>query len=160
MIEVDLGASLISVEAGWDQEEGPIEPKSEASKRTIPLLALLRDHLDEHLLRSRREGDQLVFGRTPTEPFVPSTANNRAQECWAAADLWPITMYVARHCFASLLIDSGANPKAVQEFMGHGSIQVTFDTYGHLFDGSRDQVRERMDAYLLEQPVEAVEDAA
>jgi integrase len=46
------------------------------------------------------------------------------------------------------LIDAGANPKAVQEFMGHSKIQTTFDVYGHLFPGSRDEVRERMDAYL------------
>jgi integrase len=89
-----------------------------------------------------------VFGRTADKPFVASTIDNRAQECWAAADLNLITLHEARHTFASLLIDSGANPKAVQEFMGHGSIKVTFDTYGHLFPGSRDEVRERMDAYL------------
>jgi hypothetical protein len=32
--------------------------------------------------------------------------------------------------------------------MGHSKIQTTFDTYGHLFPGSRDEVRERMDAHL------------
>jgi hypothetical protein len=32
--------------------------------------------------------------------------------------------------------------------MGHSKIQTTFDTYGHLMDGSADQVRARMDAYL------------
>jgi integrase len=62
--------SLIRVDRGWDQEEGAIEPKSEASRRTVPLLAVLRDHLDEHLLRTGRSGDELVFGRTPDEPFV------------------------------------------------------------------------------------------
>jgi integrase len=36
----------------------------------------------------------------------------------------------------------------VQEFMGHSKIQTTFDVYGHPFPGSRDEVRERMDAYL------------
>lgn len=57
-----------------------------------------------------------------------------------------------RHTFASLLIDSGANPKAIQDFMGHSmghsKIQMTFDVYGHLLPGSRDEVRKRMDAYL------------
>lgn len=38
--------------------------------------------------------------------------------------------------------------RAIQEFMGHSKIQTTFDTYGHLMPGSRDEVRERMDAYL------------
>jgi integrase len=147
--DVDLGASLIRVEFGWDQEEGAIEPKSQASRRTIPLLAVLRDHLDEHLLRTNRTGEDLVFGRTAAHPFVPSSLDNHAQECWAAAELEPITLHEARHTFASLLIDSGANAKAVQEFMGHSKIQTTFDTYGHLLPGSHDEVRERMDAYLL-----------
>jgi hypothetical protein len=51
--------------------------------------------------------------------------------------------------------------------MGHSRIQTTFDTYGHLLPGSHDEVRVRMDAYLLdataepaEVPVAAPEDAA
>jgi len=50
----------------------------------------------------------------------------------------------------------------VQEFLGHSKIQTTFDVYGHLPPGSHDEVRERMDAYLLgtvEEPLEAAEDA-
>ena len=57
-------------------------------------------------------------------------------------------LHECRHAFASLLIDAGANPKAVQTFMGHSKIQTTFDIYGHLLPGSHDEVRERMDAYL------------
>ncbi len=45
-------------------------------------------------------------------------------------------MHECRHTFASLLIDTGANPKAVQEVMGHSKIQTTFDIYGHLLPGS------------------------
>ena len=57
-------------------------------------------------------------------------------------------MHECRHTFASLLIDTGANPKAIQEVMGHSKIQTTFDVYGHLLPGSHDDVRARMDAYL------------
>ncbi|MEK6276889.1 MAG: hypothetical protein AABM29_02605 [Actinomycetota bacterium] len=38
--------------------------------------------------------------------------------------------------------------------MGHSKIQTTFDTYGHLMPGSRDEVRERMDAYLSAAEIE------
>lgn len=48
------------------------------------------------------------------------------------------------------MIDSGANPKAIQEFMGHSTITMTFDLYGHLMPGSRDEIRERVDAYWQE----------
>jgi integrase len=47
-------------------------------------------------------------------------------------------LHERRHTFASLLIDAGAS-----------KIQTTFDIYGHLLPGSHDEVRERMDAYLV-----------
>jgi integrase len=43
-------------------------------------------------------------------------------------------MHAFRHAAASLWIEQGINPKRVQALMGHSSIQMTFDTYGHLFD--------------------------
>jgi hypothetical protein len=39
-----------------------------------------------------------------------------------------------------------------QEFLGHATIQLTFDRYGHLMPGSRDQARARMDEYLADFP--------
>lgn len=41
-----------------------------------------------------------------------------------------ITLHNCRPTFASLLIEAGEDPKAVQEFMGHSTIAVTFDLYG------------------------------
>jgi integrase len=144
--DVDLGRSEIRVERSWDQKEGAIDPKSAAGSRTVPILAVLRDYLDEHKLRTGRDGADLVFGRTATEAFCAATPRNRALRAWAS--MKPIGFHEARHTFASLLIDAGTNPKAIQEFMGHASITITFDVYGHLMPGSRDEVRERMDAYL------------
>ncbi|MEK6276890.1 MAG: hypothetical protein AABM29_02610 [Actinomycetota bacterium] len=39
--------------------------------------------------------------------------DRRAKKAWEDAGLAPITMHECRHTFASLLIDSGANPKAI-----------------------------------------------
>jgi hypothetical protein len=45
-----------------------------------------------------------------------------------------------RHAAASLLIEQRALPKRIMEIMGHSSIRVTFDIYGHLFkDAVADQ---------------------
>jgi integrase len=41
--------------------------------------------------------------------------------------------HALRHCAASLWIEQRVSPKRVQAWIGHSSIQVTFDTYGHLF---------------------------
>jgi integrase len=146
--DVDLGRSLIRVERSWDQIEGPVDPKSDSSTRTVPLFAILRDYLDEHLLTTGRSGNDLAFGRTASDPFNPSTLGRHANQAWDAAGLTPITPHECRHTFASLLIDGGANLKAIQEYMGHSSISITLDVYTHLFEGSRDEVRLRMDAYL------------
>lgn len=48
-----------------------------------------------------------------------------------------------------MLIHAGVNPKAIPEFMGHSTIEMTFDRYGHLMPGSRVEARERVDAYLV-----------
>ena len=39
-----------------------------------------------------------------------------------------------RHTYASLLIAQGENPKYIQTQLGHSSIQITMDVYGHLMD--------------------------
>jgi len=57
-----------------------------------------------------------------------------------------------RHFHASMLIASGASPKEVQVEMGHSSIQVTFDIYGHLFpedEGARGQRAATMEAEIF-----------
>lgn len=159
--DIDLGRSEITVERSWDQYEGPIAPKSKAGIRTVPILAVLRDHLDAHALGT---GSDLAFGRKSDEPFAPKTVANPAKRAWAAVnerereeaeregrspDLLPsLTFHECRHTFASLLIDAGVNPKAIQEFMGHATIEETFSRYGHLMPGARDQARELVDAYL------------
>lgn len=49
-------------------------------------------------------------------------------------------MHALRHACASLWIEGGYNPKQIQKLMGHSSIKVTFDVYGHLFaDAEADQ---------------------
>jgi integrase len=59
-----------------------------------------------------------------------------------------MTLHECRHTFASLLIDAGVNTKAIQEFMGHSTIEGTFSRYGHLMPGARDPARELVDAYM------------
>jgi hypothetical protein len=100
-----------------------------------------------HRLDSR---DGLVFGRTDGTPFVTSSVSLRASKTWKGAELRPVTLHECRHTFASLMIAAGVNPKALQTFMGHSSITVTLDRYGHLFPGSEEEAAVLLDAYLAE----------
>jgi len=51
-----------------------------------------------------------------------------------------------RHARASLEIDGGANPKEIQMLMGHSSIKVTYDIYGHLFREHDERRRDRVNS--------------
>ena len=53
-----------------------------------------------------------------------------------------------RHFFASQLIAQGETAAYVRDQMGHSSIKVTFDTYGHLFPDEEDRTRDAVDEVL------------
>jgi integrase len=88
-----------------------------------------------------------VFG-TGDRPFVPTGVAKRADEAWTAAELPPIGLHDARHAAASVLIAAGVNVKALSAYLGHASITITLDRYGHLFPGNEDEAAELIDAYL------------
>ncbi|MDQ1514680.1 MAG: hypothetical protein QOE80_510 [Actinomycetota bacterium] len=50
-----------------------------------------------------------------------------------------------RHTCAPILIGLGAHPKVIQERLGHSSIMVTMDVYGHLFPSLNEAMTERLD---------------
>jgi integrase len=60
-------------------------------------------------------------------------------------------LHALRHAFASVAIDAGVNVKALSTFMGHSSITVTLDRYGHLLPGAEDEAATLMDAYIERQ---------
>ncbi len=62
-----------------------------------------------------------------------------------AAGLRKIRIHDLRHTFASLLLQQGESPVYVKEQMGHSSIQVTVDLYGHLIPGGNRQAVDRLD---------------
>ena len=146
--DLDLGRNVISVERAWDDSEGEIEGKTEAAKRRVPIGSELRRFLVEHKLRTGRDGDALVFGVSALSPFEPSTVRRRALAAWKAAGVGRIGLHECRHTFASLMIAAGVNAKALSSYMGHASITITLDRYGHLFPGNEAEAAGLLDAYL------------
>ena len=72
----------------------------------------------------------------------------RAQGAWKTAELEPIGLHEARHTFASLMIAAGVNAKTLSVYMGHSSITITLDRYGHLFPGNEAQAATLLDGFL------------
>jgi integrase len=148
--DIDLSAGVIRVERALDQKGAMIRPKSAAGVRTVPIPKALRSLLAAH--RLQRVGEGFVFGSTLTTPFTPSAVLRRCRLRWSKIEaLKPLAdfgLHEARHTFASLMIDAGVNAKALTEYMGHSSITITFDRYGHLMPGNHEQAAALLDAYL------------
>ena len=89
-----------------------------------------------------------MFGATADRPFTSSNVWRRSRTAWKRAGLEPLSLHEARHTYASLLIASGLNAKAVTTYLGHSSIATTFDLYGHLMPGNEAEAASLLDAYL------------
>ena len=57
-------------------------------------------------------------------------------------------MHEARHSAASMWIASGWSIKVVSELIGHASVAITLDRYGHLFPAALDDAAVAFAAYL------------
>jgi len=145
--DVDLAAGVIHVDRSWDAKEGVVAPKSRAARRTVPIAGVLREQLVEHKLRSGRHVG-LVFGTGTARPFTPSNIRKRANAAWAHAGFDPIGLHECRHTFASLMIAAGVNAKALSAYMGHSSVTITYDRYGHLMPGNESEAADLLDEYL------------
>jgi integrase len=146
--DVDFGASVIRVGRSWDPKSKVFtDPKSDSGWRTVPLTPILRDFLDEHKLSSGRSSG-LLFGPDGERPAVPSTLWRRGRRAAEIAGVSPISLHEARHTFASMLIAAGVNAKAISTYMGHSSIQITFDLYGHLMPGNEAEAGKLLHEYL------------
>jgi integrase len=146
--DVDLATGRIRIERSYDPGSGQmVEPKSRAGRRTVPIPGVLRDLLIDHKLNSG-DTSELVFGATPERPFSDSALVQRARRAWARSGLDPLGLHEARHTFASLMIAAGVNAKALSTYMGHSSITITLDRYGHLMPGNEDEAAALMDTYL------------
>jgi integrase len=143
--DVDLAAGLIRVERSWDHVEGVIEPKTQAGRRRVPIVAALRVQLAAHKLR--RDPGELFFGEDGG-PFSRDRLVHRARKAWKAAGLEPIGLHECRHTCASVFIAAGVNLKALSSYLGHSSIQITLDRYGHLMPGNETEAVALVDDYL------------
>jgi integrase len=111
-LHVDFEDDVIRVERSWDPVKGPVDVKTGAGHRAVPMAFVVRRELRDHQHRTGRGGEDLVFGRTATEAFFASTIRCRANRAWQAAGLQPLTPHEARHCAISYFIAAGSAPES------------------------------------------------
>jgi len=147
--QINLIDNLIQIERAWDRKAGFIEPKSRAGRRRVPIGNTLRAHLLNHCLHQGTGGAGLAFPNTRGDrPFNPSTIALRAREAWTSASLNPITLHECRHSYAAYMIAAGINSKALSTYMGHSTITITLDRYGHLLPGNEAEAAGLLEHWL------------
>jgi integrase len=65
------------------------------------------------------------------------------------AGLPRIRFHDLRHCDATLLLQQGTHPKAVQERLGHSNISMTLDVYSSVVPGMQEQAARDLEARLF-----------
>lgn len=139
---VDTVTRRVCVRRSYDLHSRQVTPpKSAEGRREVPLAPPLEVILDEYRAKVAAEQgaeaiapDALVFpGPRSGRPLGGDVVTRWARARWRNRDLPPIGLHEARHTFASLQIAMGTEPKRLQDYMGHASLGITMDRYGHLY---------------------------
>ena len=129
--DVDFKNAMLHVSQRADTwgKMGP--PKSAAGRRDIPLTPMVVNTLRAHRIASGP--DELVFKNSHGRIIAYSNFHTYVWCPLLDACGLDYEFHSLRHAAASLFIELGWQPKRVQAVLGHSSITMTFDRYGHLF---------------------------
>lgn len=158
--QVNLLRATVTVERQMHKDGRIDEPKSEAGRRTVKVPRWLADLLGETIAARQPHPDlapehrELVFLNGDGKPIMNSNFNRREWRPGVLAALptahATFRFHDLRHTAVAIALESARrvgeplNAKALQVRMGHSSITMTLDRYGHLLDGHDDAMVEGM----------------
>jgi integrase len=151
-LDIDFNARFAKIERNL--VDGKLTTPKSGKARRVDLSAQLTETLRALLVERKKETLRRGWGEMPAWVFVNESGNpvdpdNFRKRVWpkilAKAGLRQIRIHDLRHTYASLLIQQGESLAYVQEQMGHHSIRVTVDTYGHLVPGGNRAAVDRLD---------------
>lgn len=159
--DIDFLGRKILVQRSVCEAHGRIQfttPKSNKA-RSVPVPQFLIDLLAEHLAKRGVAADPTaqVFTSRNGEIYRHSNFYKRIfKPAVEAHGLEGFRFHDLRHSYAALLIQQGAHPRAIMERLGHSSIQVTINTYGHLFPSLDEALTDGLEAQFQEAKLKAV----
>lgn len=137
-----------------------VDVKTPRSKRTLylpdALVELLRSHRakqgEERLLLGPewRNSDGLVFATPKGTPVEPRNFSKVVSDVCRRAAIGHWSPHELRHSCASLMLAMGVPLEVVSETLGHSSIRLTKDVYGHLMEPARKDAAKAMQRALWE----------
>jgi integrase len=145
---VDLSRSRLNITSSLAEVGGNLhfgQPKTKRH-RTVVVPGFLTQQLAEGLESLSGDPDALVWTSPRGRPLRYTNFRNRVWvPATVEAGLPGLEIHELRHTAASLMIAAGADPKLVQAQLGHASISITFDIYGHLFPDRLDELARDLD---------------
>ncbi|MDQ3158279.1 MAG: site-specific integrase [Actinomycetota bacterium] len=144
--DVDLAAKNIRIRGTLARVDGQLtitEPKTDRSRRTVPLSPLALSALTEQRtsqaaerLHARNEWTptKYVFTTAIGQPVDPRNLLRVVKSAATKTSLTNVGVHSLRHSAAVALLEGGINIKAVSDLLGHSSIAITGDIYGHTTD--------------------------
>lgn len=146
--EITVNKSLTLLDG---QQPKVKEPKSEAGKRTVPIVSILQAPLDEYL--AHLDGNILF----PSRSYNGSPGNGYMSEsnydtAWAAytkaVGLDGLTAHQLRHGTATLLYEAGVDIYTAQKILGHAKVNTTMEIYTELREKKEKQSIQLLDKYM------------
>ena len=138
----DLGDDgTITVNRAMGKGEGGFyvkEPKTEGSRRTIPLTPQLYSTLSA--MKRDSERIALEFGLPKSDPYILGTQEPESHPynptrlskeftSFCRMNGFDCTFHDLRHTFATMMIASGCDVRTVASYLGHASVSMTLDIY-------------------------------
>ena len=134
-----------------------LEPKTERSRRTIALPEVVMSALRGH--RTRQKMERLVAGSRWVDsghvfttsrgtPLDAATVTRSFQRALSGAALPHRRFHDLRHSAATFLLAQGFSLEDVKNLLGHSSIVLTSNTYGHVLEGRQRELADGLDTVL------------
>jgi len=152
--DIDFNSRFVTIQRGLSR--GSVEtPKSGKSRRvdmSRQLCEVLKDLLKHRKAQTLRNG----WREVPQWVFISENGTVLHKDNWrrrvferalAKAGLRKVRVHDFRHGFASQLIQNGESLAYVRDQLGHSSIQLTVDVYGHLEQGKNRNAVDKLDDY-------------
>ncbi|WP_048690181.1 site-specific integrase [Streptococcus sp. 400_SSPC] len=151
---ISVNHTLVTI----DGEQVLQSPKTKASKRTISVDQYTLKFLKDWQLEQKKEffklgkpylhDDNFIFTNSTGTVYVPTEIGKILRRLIKRNNLKPISPHGLRHTHASLLFESGIQPKEISDRLGHNNIRTTLDLYTHINDNQRSNAVDKFIAFM------------
>jgi integrase len=154
--DLDVESGVLNVKRQLKREDGVLltsDTKTARSRRSVNLAAPMLAELLEHAKCQKAEKRALgrswtnsgyIFTSAVGTPIEPRNLNREFKTICHDAGLGDWHPHELRHSAASLMLAQGVKLQVVSQVLGHASIRMTADVYGHILDPDREDAAKAM----------------